>query len=29
MTIEIRDDYTMEEIAVAQTEILQYFERRF
>lgn len=29
MTIEIRDDYTMEEIAVAQTEILQYFEKRF
>lgn len=29
MTIEIRDDYTMEEIAVAQTVILQYFEKRF
>ena len=29
MTIEIRDDYTMEEIAVAQTQILQYFEKRF
>jgi len=29
MTIEIRDSYTMEEIAVAQTEILQYFEKRF
>ena len=29
MTIEIRDAYTMEEIAVAQTEILKYFEARF
>ncbi len=29
MTIEIRDAYTMEEIAVAQSEILQYFEKRF
>ena len=29
MTIEIRDTYTMEEIAVAQSEILQYFEKRF
>jgi hypothetical protein len=29
MTIEIRDAYTMEEIAVAQTEILKYFEKRF
>ena len=29
MTIEIRDAYTMEEIAVAQSEILQYFETRF
>ena len=29
MTIEIRDAYTMDEIAVAQSEILQYFERRF
>jgi len=29
MTIEIRDDYTMDEIAIAQSEILQYFEKRF
>jgi len=29
MTVEIRDAYTMEEIAVAQSEILQYFEKRF
>ena len=29
MTIEIRDAYTMEEIAIAQSEILQYFEKRF
>jgi len=29
MTIEIRDAYTMDEIAIAQSEILQYFEKRF
>ena len=29
MTIEIRDDYTMGDIAIAQSEILQYFEKRF
>ena len=29
MTIEIRDVYTMDEIAIAQSEILQYFEKRF
>jgi hypothetical protein len=29
MTIEIRDAYTMDEIAIAQSEILQYFEERF
>ena len=29
MTIEIHDTYTMEQIAIAQTEILKYFEKRF
>lgn len=29
MTIEIRDVYTMEQIALAQAEILKYFEKRF
>ena len=29
MTIEIHDTYTMEQIAIAQAEILKYFEKRF
>jgi hypothetical protein len=29
MSIEIRDNYTMEQIAIAQSEIIQYFEKRF
>lgn len=29
MSIEIRDNYTMEQIAIAQSEILQYFDKRF